>query len=150
MISGILAHDEKGRFQMPGSEQVEKLRGQRGVGSVVERESDKRSIDMDGIERNRRFRWRRGTPGPGHRRTGTFGDWTGRFWFLSERCLPKQRRDSAEDDKLAKKHETRGQDGKTCVYLADATLNASQCAAVVAKGPQIASRESKLRAGFPV
>jgi len=108
MIGGILTDNEKGRLEMPGRQQVEQLRRQRRVGSVIKSQRDVRAIDVDRTEGNRWFRGcRRGLWFD--RRGARFLYRNGRLRLLGKGDLVDQENDCAKDDKSRKKHENEGE-----------------------------------------
>jgi hypothetical protein len=56
MFCDIFPNNEEGGFNVVSREDVEQLRGERGTRPVVKSHRDVGSIDMDGIERDTRFR----------------------------------------------------------------------------------------------
>ena len=63
MVRRVLADDEKRRLHMMRCEEIEQLRRKSRVRAVIERQGDIRSVDMDGIESDRRLEWRGGSLG---------------------------------------------------------------------------------------
>ena len=125
MVRRVLPDDKKCRFEMMGREEIQQFRSERGIGTIVEGESDVRAFDVDGIKRDLGLRGR----GRGYGRTRTRNRWN-RSGALPGSHLRKQETEREINKQPSSEHlMTKNESRKLSLYLAEATCNARHGAA---------------------